>query len=234
MNMEDNVMERKFGNFTLDELKKACEICLDTSKGCNAGCPMSGRGIGICLMDKNTSVLELIKAYEGLYEDNTGLIQHYWAIRARRDDLLKQNNEYLEQIKKLEADNLELKDKANKYEAVHGELINTQVRLRDVQNEFNAKIRALISAHEDVENLKSERKDLNIQLYDANAAKIKLAAENKELKDRLEYRKNVIDQLMKEKDETNAELLHYHVLLGSLKAIGKAIFDDQSGNHEED
>ncbi len=230
--MEDKeTMERKFGNFTLDELKKACEICLSANNGCCDGCPMNGID---CNAGTNTSVLELIKAYEGLYEDNTGLIQHYWAVRARRDDLLKQNNEYLEQIKKLEADNLELKDKANKYEAVHGELINTQVRLRDVQNEFNAKVRALISAHEDVENLKSERKDLNAQIYEANAAKKRLEIENEDLKDKLDYRKNVIDQLMKEKDETNAELLHYHVLLGSLKAIGKAIFNDQSGNHEKD
>ena len=230
--MEDNgTMEQRFGNFTLDELKKACEICLDTSKGCSAGCPMKGID---CITGANTSTLELIEAYEGLKESYTDLLRWYWSVNKKYNDLLKQNNEYLEQIKKLEADNLELKDKANKYEAVHGELINTQVRLRDVQNEFNAKIRALISAHEDVENLKSERKDLDIQLYNATVAKKRLEIENEDLKDKLDYRKNVIDQLMKEKDETNAELLHYHVLLGSLKAIGKAIFNDQSGNHEKD
>lgn len=229
--MEDNVMERKFGNFTLDELKKACEICLSDNKGCSDGCPMNGID---CNAGTNTSTLELIKAYEGLKETYTDLLRWYWSLNKKYNDFLKQNNEYLEQIKKLEADNLELKDKANKYEAVHGELINTQVRLRDVQNEFNAKVRALISAHEDVESLKSERKDLNIQLYDANAAKKRLEIENEDIKDKLEYRKNVIDQLMKEKDETNAELLHYHALKNALSFIGEAMHSDQSGDHEKD
>lgn len=224
-------MERRFGNFTLDELKKACEICLNDNKGCSDGCPM--REID-CNAGTNTSTLELIKAYEDLKETYTDLLRWHWSVNKKYNDFLKQNNEYLEQIKKLEADNLELKDKAEKYEAVHGELINTQVRLRDVQNEFNAKVQALTISRENVESLKSERKDLNIQLYDANAAKIKLAAENKNLKEQLEYKMDVIDQLMKEKDETNAALLHYHALKNSLSFIGEAMRGDQSGNHEED
>ena len=67
-------MERKFGNFTLDELKKACEICLDTNRCCSDECPM--RGVN-CNEATNKSVLELIDVYKAT-KDMMG----YWFKKA--------------------------------------------------------------------------------------------------------------------------------------------------------
>jgi chromosome segregation ATPase len=209
--MEDNMMERKFGELTLDEIKKTCEICLCSSKTCSDGCPMNK--ISNCRMSMNKIVLELIDVYK-----DTRKMHQYWFTKAQ-----------------------ELQGKADKYDSVRNELIRTQELLKDAQDECRKRAESMKDMREEIDSMLDElanvhaiHDDLNCKLEKAEAARKSLEIENEDLKDKMEYRKNVIDQLMKEKDETNAELLHYHVLLGSLKAIGKAIFNDQSGNHEED
>ncbi len=261
--MEDKgTMEQRFGKYTLDELKKACEICLDNSKKCSDGCPLVMDGPNGCREGMITSIVELINSYK-----TTLTLCEHWFKRADA-----------------------LSDKATKYDSVRNELIRTQELLKDAQdecrkraekiktlretidamdddyNELDAKlkneemvrrslevdikniegllnfkqtaidrlIKEKAETHEELDKLQAERKDLNVQLYEANAAKIKLATENKELKDRLDFKQQVINQLMKEKDETNAALLHYHALKNSLKVIGEAMRGDQSGDHEKD
>lgn len=229
--MEDNVMERKFGNFTLDELKKACEICLSDNKGCSDGCPMNGID---CNAGTNTSTLELIKAYEGLKETYTDLLRWYWSVNKKYNDFLKQNNEYLEQIKKLEADNLELKDKAEKYDSVRNELIRTQELLKNSQDECRKRAEKIKDMLETIDAIDDDYNELDAKLKNEEMVRKSLEVDIKNITDQLERGVDTIHRLTKEKNEANEALLHYRTLMNSLRFIGEAMRGDQSGNHEKD
>ena len=202
--MEDNVMERKFGELTLDEIKKTCEICLCSSKTCSDGCPMNK--ISNCRMTMNKIVLELIDVYK-----DTRKMHQYWFTKAQ-----------------------ELQSKADKYDSVRNELIRTQEVVKNLQDECRERADKIKTLRETIDAMDDDYNELNAKLNNAEMVRKSLEVDIKNITDQLDSKQQVIDQLMKEKDETNAELLHYHVLLGSLKAIGKAIFNDQSGNHEKD
>lgn len=202
--MEDNVMERKFGELTLDEIKKTCEICLCSSKTCSDGCPMNK--ISNCRMTMNKIVLELIDVYK-----DTRKMHQYWFTEAQ-----------------------ELQSKAYKYDSVRNELIRTQEVVKNLQDECRERADKIKTLRETIDAMDDDYNELSAKLDNAEMVRKRLEIENEDLKDKLDYRKNVIDQLMKEKDETNAELLHYQSLKNALKVIGEAMLDDQSGNHEKD
>lgn len=209
--MEDNVMERKFGELTLDEIKKTCEICLCSSKTCSDGCPMNK--ISNCRMSMNKIVLELIDVYK-----DTRKMHQYWFTEAQ-----------------------ELQLKANKYDSVRNELIRTQELLKNSQDECRKRADKIKDMCEEIDSLRDElanvhamRDDLNYKLRYAEEAQKSLENKNKDLNDQLERGVNIIHRLTKEKNEANEALLHYHALKNSLSFIGKVMFDDQSGDHEKD
>ena len=208
MRMEDNgTMERRFGELTLDELKKAYEACTSDFMNCDAKCPLYGsRRERLCVKVMQNSVLELIDAYE-----TTLTLSEHWFKRADA-----------------------LSGRANKYDSVRNELIRTQEVVKNLQDECRKRADKIKSLRETIDTMDDDYNELNAKLSNAEMVRKSLEVDIKNLKDNLECRQSVIDQLMKEKDETNAELLHYHVLLGSLKAIGKAIFNDESRDHEKD
>lgn len=199
-------MEQKFGKYTLDELKNACSICLDNSKKCSDGCPLVMDGPNGCREGMITSILELIKAYETIWP----LCEHWF----KRADALS--------------------DKANKYDSVRNELIRTQELLKNSQYECRKRADKIKTLRETIDTMDDDCNELSAKLENAEMVRKSLEVDIKHITDQLDSKQQVIDRLLKEKDETNAELLHYHVLLGSLKAIGKAIFNDESRDHEKD
>ena len=200
-------MEPKFGELTLDELKKAYEACTSDFMNCDKKCPLYGsRRERLCVKVMQNSVLELIDSYNAVRE-----LYEYWNEKAR-----------------------ELNDKADKYDSVRNELIRTQGLLKDAQDECRKRADRIKNLRDTIDTMDDDYNELNAKLSNAEMVRKSLEVDIKNLKDNLECRQSVIDQLLKEKDETNAELLHYHVLMGSLKTIGKAIFNDESGDHEKD
>ena len=205
--MEDKgTMEQRFGKYTLDELKKACEICLDNSKKCSDGCPLVMDGPNGCREGMITSIVELINSYK-----TTLTLCEHWFKRADA-----------------------LSDKGTKYDSVRNELIRTQEVVKNLQDECRERADKIKTLREMIDAMDDDYNELSAKLDNAEMVQKSLKIDIKNITDQLDSKQQVINQLMKEKDETNAELLHYHVLLGSLKAIGKAIFNDQSGNHEKD
>ena len=209
--MEDNVMERKFGELTLDEIKKTCEICLCSSKTCSDGCPMNK--ISNCRMAMNKIVLELIDVYK-----DTRKMHQYWFTEAQ-----------------------ELQGKAYKYDSVRNELIRTQELLKDAQDECRKRAESMKDMREEIDSMLDElanvhaiHDDLNCKLEKAEAARKSLEDEVESLNVTLDFRQHVIDQLTKEDRETSEDLSNYHALKNALQVVGKVMLDDQSGNHEED
>ena len=212
--MEDKgTMEQRFGKYTLDELKKACEICLDNSKKCSDGCPLVMDGPNGCREGMITSIVELINSYK----TTLTLCEHWF----KRADVLS--------------------GKANKYDSVRNELIRTQGLLKGAQDECRKRAESMKDMREEIDSLEYElanvhamRDDLNCKLSSAEAVKKSLETKNKDLEGVLTEKQTVIDQLMKEKNEANEALLHYHALKNALSFIGEAMRGDQSGNHEKD
>lgn len=204
--MEGNVMERKFGKVTLDELKKACEICGSDNKTCENGCPLSGCKVGLCRIEKHKSILELIDVYK-----DTQKMHQYWFTKAQ-----------------------ELQNNATRYDAVRNELIRTQELLKNAQYECRERADKIKTLHDIIDTMDDDCNELNAKLNNAEMVRKSLEVDIKNITDQLDSKQQVIDQLMKEKDETNAALLHYHALKNSLSFIGKVMLDDQSGNHEKD
>ena len=211
MKMEDNVMERKFGELTLDEIKKTCEICLCSSKTCSDGCPMNK--ISNCRMTMNKIVLELIDVYK-----DTRKMHQYWFTEAQ-----------------------ELQGKAYKYDSVRNELIRTQELLKNSQDECRKRTEKIKDMREEIDALRSEvvsvndvLADLRYKLCSAEAARKSLETKNKDLEGVLTEKQTVIDQLMKEARETSEDLFDYHALKNALQVVGEAMRGDQSGDHEKD
>lgn len=263
-------MEPKFGELTLDELKKAYEACTSDFINCDKKCPLYGsRRERRCVKVMQNSVLELIDAYEttrDLYEywnkkagELVGKADKYDSVRnelIRTQELLKNSQDECrkraekiktlrESIDTMDDEHNELAAKLENAEMVRKSLeidiknLKDEVKSLKVTLDYKQQLideikKGRDKVQQELNKLQVERKDLNVQLYEANAAKKRLEIENEDIKDKLEYRKNVIDQLMKEKDETNAALLHYHALKNSLHFIGEAMRGDQSGDHEKD
>lgn len=198
-------MEPKFGKLTLDELKKACEICLCDSKTCSDGCPMSDININ-CRMSMNKSVLELIDVYK-----DTRKMHQYWFTKAQ-----------------------ELQSKADKYDSARNELIRTQEVVKNLQDECRERADKIKTLCETIDAMDDDYNELSAKLDNAEMVQKSLKIDIKNITDQLDFKQQVINQLMKEKDETNAALLHYQALKNALKVIGEAMLDDQSGNHEKD
>ena len=209
--MEDNVMERKFGELTLDEIKKTCEICLCSSNTCSDGCPMNK--ISNCRMSMNKIVLELIDVYK-----DTRKMHQYWFTEAQ-----------------------ELQPKAYKYDSVRNELIRTQELLKDAQDECRKRAESMKDMREEIDSMLDElanvhaiHDDLNCKLEKAEAARKSLEDEVESLNVTLDFRQHVIDQLTKEDRETSEDLSNYHALKNALQVVGEAMRGDQSGDHEKD
>ena len=206
MKMEDNVMERKFGKITLDELKKACEICGSDNKTCENGCPLSGCKVGLCRIEKHKSILELIDVYK-----DTRKMHQYWFTKAQ-----------------------ELQNNATRYDSVRNELIRTQELLKNAQDECRKRADKIKSLRETIDTMDDDYNELSAKLENAEMARKSLELDIKNLNDQLERGVNIIHQLTKEKNEANEALLHYRTLMSSLRFIGEAMRGDQSGNHEKD
>ena len=212
--MEDNVMERRFGELTLDELKEVYEACANDFMCCDKECPLYGvRKDRQCIKALQKSVLELIEAYKTVLP-----VCEHWFKRAGA-----------------------LSDKANKYDSVRNELIRTQELLKSSQDECRKRADKIKDMCEEIDSLRDElanvramRDDLNYKLRYAEEDRKSLEGKNKDLNDQLERGVNIIHQLTKEKNEANEALLHYRTLMNSLHFIGEAMRGDQSGNHEED
>ena len=209
--MEDKgTMEQRFGEFTLDELKKACEICLDDKKICSDGCPM---GKVDCGAGMNKSVLELIKAYETIRP----LCEHWFK---RADALSDKANKY-DSVRNELIRTQELTKNAQ------DECRKRADKIKDMREEIDA-------LRNELTYVRDMRDDLNCKLRYAEEARKSLEDDNKNLHDQLENGVNIIHRLTKEKNEANEELFHYRVIKNSLRTIGKVMLGDQSGDHEKD
>lgn len=225
--MEDNVMERKFGELTLDELKKVCEICGSDDRTCKDGCLLSGDK---CRVKKHRSVLLLITSYRATRD-----ALDFWYKEAQ--ELEAKDKENKEKITTLNLEKIVLEDKADKatkYDSVRNELIRTQELLKNAQDECRKRADKIKSLRETIDAMDDDYNELSAKLEKAEAARKSLEDEVESLNVTLDFRQHVIDQLTKEDRETSEDLSNYHVLMGSLKTIGKAIFNDQSGDHEKD
>ena len=199
-------MDAKFGKYTLNELKKACEICLDNSKSCGDGCPLVFDGPFGCREGMITSVFELINAYM-----NARDLYEYWLKKAR-----------------------ELNDKANKYDSVRNELIRTQEVVKNLQDKCRERADKIKTLRDMIDTMDDNYNELSAKLDNAEMVQKSLKINIKNITDQLDFKQQVINQLTKEKNEANEALLHYRTLMSSLRFIGEAMRGDQSGDHEKD
>lgn len=212
--MEDKgTMEQRFGKYTLDELKKACEICLDNSKKCGDGCPLVMDGPNGCREGMIASIVELINSYK-----TTLTLCEHWFKRADA-----------------------LSNKATKYDSVRNELIRTQELLKNAQDECKKRSDKIKALRDINDALDDDYNELSAKLENEEMVRKSLEVDNKslkaqlkELQDTLDRKNNEIDWLLKDAEKTQDDLIHYHVLKNSLSFIGKVMFDDQSGDHEKD
>lgn len=199
-------MERKFGKYTLDELKKACSICLDNSKKCSDGCPLVMDGPNGCREGMITSIVELIEAYETIRP----LCEHWF----KRADALS--------------------DKANKYDSVRSELIRTQELLKNSQDECRKRANKIKYLRETIDTKDDEYNELAAKLDHEEMARKSLEVNVKNLKDDLGNFKRERDDLQIERAKLLYKLRGYSELWGALQTIKEAMHSDQSGDHEKD
>ena len=173
MKMEDNVMERKFGELTLDEIKKTCEICLCSSKTCSDGCPMNK--ISNCRMTMNKIVLELIDVYKDTRKMHQYWFQEFQSKAAKYDSVRNELIRTQEVVKNLQD---ECRERADKIKTLR-ETIDT---MDDNYNELNAKLNNAEMVRKSLEvEIKNLKDQLDIKQWVIDQHKKEKAETHEEL-----------------------------------------------------